>query len=184
MDYFDEQSLKDLLRQILVDGGISLDIFPFDWLCTTDFFRAPASSKYHGAYSGGLFKHSAYMTSQLVAFTALGLFSPWQRPGSPVIVGLLHDVVKLGKYQEDPQSSSGYSTVSHEAQSELTHGERSVQLLKEHMQLTQEEEYCIKFHMGAYETEQWDEYDRAIKEFPNVLWTHTADMVASKILGV
>lgn len=45
-----------------------------------------------------------------------------------------------------------------------------------------EERLCIRYHMGAYETSDWDEYDQAIRKFPNVLWTHTADMLASKLM--
>ena len=38
--------------------------------------------------------------------------------------------------------------------------------------------------MGAYEKDMWNEYDKAIIKYPNVLYTHTADMIASKIVGV
>jgi hypothetical protein len=40
--------------------------------------------------------------------------------------------------------------------------------------------------MGAYETDpkMWNYYGAAIEKYHNVLFTHTADMIASKILGV
>ena len=41
-----------------------------------------------------------------------------------------------------------------------------------------------KEFMGAYEKEEWNYFDRAIRKYPNVLWTHTADMSASKIHNV
>jgi len=51
--------------------------------------------------------------------------------------------------------------------------------------LTEEEVLCIRWHMGAFdEKENWNAYGKAIEKYPNVLWTHTADMVASKIEGV
>ena len=52
--------------------------------------------------------------------------------------------------------------------------------------LTDEEIACIRWHMGAYEidTKMWQYYDSAIRKYPNVLYTHTADMIASKIDGV
>lgn len=52
-------------------------------------------------------------------------------------------------------------------------------------QLTKEEIYCIRYHMGAYEGQPaWDFVDRAIKQYPNILYTHMADMIASKLKEV
>ena len=61
----------------------------------------------------------------------------------------------------------------------------SISLIKimKHLHLTDEEQACIRWHMGAYEgKESWPDFDAAIKEFPNVLFTHTADMYASKCM--
>ena len=38
--------------------------------------------------------------------------------------------------------------------------------------------------MGAYEKEEWAEFDAAIRKYQTVLYTHTADMLASKVSGV
>lgn len=55
-------------------------------------------------------------------------------------------------------------------------------MITSHMQLTEEEVMCIRYHMGAYtDKSEWEYYGRAIEKYPNVLWTHTADMIASKI---
>ena len=64
------------------------------------------------------------------------------------------------------------------------HGEKSILMLSQFMTLTEEEIFCIRFHMGAYETNSWKEYDSAIKRYENVLWTHTADMYVSKVANV
>ena len=65
------------------------------------------------------------------------------------------------------------------------HGDKSViYALNWGCPLTEEEIACITYHMGAYETNRWDEFSNAIKKFPNVLYTHTADMIADKIMGV
>ena len=51
--------------------------------------------------------------------------------------------------------------------------------------LTEEEVLCIRWHMGAYdEKENWNILGRAIEQFPNVLYTHTADMIAARIKGI
>ena len=66
------------------------------------------------------------------------------------------------------------------------HGDKSVIMLSKYITLTDEEIACIRWHMGAYEkdTTMWNYYGKAIEKYPNVLYTHTADMIASKILGV
>jgi hypothetical protein len=66
------------------------------------------------------------------------------------------------------------------------HGEKSVMQLQKLVKLTDEEIICIRWHMGAFETDtkMWDYYGKAIEKYPNVLYTHTADMIASRIQGV
>ena len=65
------------------------------------------------------------------------------------------------------------------------HGEKSVIMLQRYMNLTEEEMLCIRWHMGAFdEKENWRRYTKAVEAYPTVLYTHTADMVASQILGV
>lgn len=65
------------------------------------------------------------------------------------------------------------------------HGDKSVMMLQQHIQLTDEELYCIRWHMGAFDDkENWNSYGRAVTNFPNVLYTHTADVAAARILGV
>ena len=61
------------------------------------------------------------------------------------------------------------------------HGDLSVKMLKEVINLTPEEA-CIRWHMGAFDdNKNWSEYATAIHKFPNVLWTHTADMMAAHL---
>lgn len=146
------------------------------------FFTAPASTKYHGAYEGGLFDHSLEVAKSLVDLTnRLGLV--WETPGSPYIVGMFHDLCKVDNYVIDIE------TGKYKYNPDIIipgHGEKSVIMLQKHINLTDEEIACIRRHMGAYETDTklWDYYGRAIETYPNVLFTHTADMIASKIVGV
>lgn len=141
------------------------------------FFSAPASSTHHLSYTGGLFDHSVNVYMQLEGLTR-DLSLSWEREESPFVVGMFHDLCKCDNYKlqggiwlkDDPIIKG--------------HGSKSVILLSSLMRLTEEEAYCIRFHMGAYETEDWDSYSKAIKKYPNVLWTHTADMIASQIKEV
>lgn len=58
-------------------------------------------------------------------------------------------------------------------------------MLMGHIELTEEEKACIMYHMGAFvDSKEWEFYSRAVKKYPNVLYTHTADMIASQIKGV
>lgn len=177
-----ENTRKEVLLELLSKQGVSLDLFPYEWLCTTDFFVAPASTIYHAAYEGGLFDHSFNVTMALLAMSSVT--KPWGRRESPVIIGMLHDVTKIGTYEPCQVDTEGNNTYTH--RSDYTtfggHGYDSVCKIEQHMALTDEEKACIRFHMGAYETDAWDQYDAAIRKYPNVLWTHTADMLASKVM--
>lgn len=71
----------------LMRGGLSsTDVFCLkNQLMTMGFFTAPASTKYHGNYEGGLFDHSFTVTSSLLSLTKrMGL--NWKRKASPYIV--------------------------------------------------------------------------------------------------
>lgn len=65
------------------------------------------------------------------------------------------------------------------------HGDKSVILAQTLVDLTDEEILCIRWHMGAYDDkENWDNLGAAIEMFPNVLYSHTADMIASRVIGI
>ena len=144
------------------------------------FFTAPASTKYHGNYDGGLFDHSYAVTEALVNLTKkLGL--QWQRKLSPYIVGMFHDLCKCDDYYFDNESQS------YKKKDVILngHGEKSVIIAQSILNLTEEEILCIRWHMGAYDDkENWNILGRAIEEYPNVLYTHTADMIAARIKGI
>lgn len=151
-------------------------------LCELGFFTAPASTKYHGAYRGGLFDHSYEVAKHLVEMTEkLGLV--WERPISPYIVGMFHDICKCDNYIFDIKTNRYIYNPDIIIPG---HGDKSIMILSKYMQLTDEEIACIRWHMGAFETDtkMWEYYGRAIEKYPNVLYTHTADMIASRIVGI
>lgn len=153
--------------------------FPID-----QFVNGPASANYHGNYSGGLFEHSLTVGKQLSRLTA-SLNLKWDRPESPAIVGLFHDICKMNVYKRKPMSPT--ESWEYIPDNVLDgHGEKSVMMIQEYIDLTEEELLCIRWHMGAYETDtsKWDVLGRAIDKYPNVLFAHTADMMASHIEGV
>lgn len=145
------------------------------------FFTAPASIKYHGNYEGVLYDHSRQVMNDLINLTDR-LELTWVRPESPLIVGMFHDLCKADAYIKTPD---GWV---HNPDPFLTeHGAKSVILTQMYVtRLTREEIYCIRYHMGPFgrkgaDDEEAKEFNRAIKKFENVLFTHTADMIASQI---
>lgn len=144
------------------------------------FFTAPASIHHHGAYSGALFDHSLTVTNSLLYLTRQ-LELKWQRKESPLIVGMFYDLCKVDNYHKTENEAWEYNN----ATLLPGHGDKSVIMLQQYMRLTEEEMLCIRWHMGAFDDkENWNSYGRAVTNFPNVLYTHTADMIAARILGV
>lgn len=150
------------------------------------FFTQPASTRFHGTYEGGLFDHSLRVTEELWKLTD-SLHLKWMRKCSPLIIGMFHDLCKVDLYQVDVIQRDGDKECVRYKHNDTPsswgpgHGSKSVAIASTLIQLTPEEVACIRYHMGAYEKDEWGNLDTAIRTFPNVLWTHTADMVASKL---
>lgn len=173
---FKEDRIKEYL-ELMGTTGIGVSV-----LDELGFFDAPASTKYHGNYPGGLFDHSLEVTKNLVNLTEkLGL--TWEHKDSPYIVGMFHDLCKCDSYEWDIEEECYKYRTDHIIPG---HAEKSIIMIQKYLHLTDEEIACIRWHMGAYEKDpkMWGFYNRAIEKYPNVLYTHTADMIASKIIGV
>ena len=162
------------------------------YLIETGFFLSPASAKYHGAYEGGLFDHSFAVMNFLVELSEKNDLR-WKRAESPFIIGMFHDLCKIDNYRHPVigESLDGYKVYDEynwEYNPDTTlkgHGDKSVILLSQYMTLTEEEIMCICYHMGAFtDKEEWNSYTKAVYKYPNVLWTHHADMLASHVVGV
>ncbi len=193
-----EKNLTTNRRIELFDGLMKDKISSefYNWLIKNGFFTQAASTKYHGAYEGGLFDHSYEVTQVLLDMTQR-LNLKWTRPESPYIVGMFHDLCKIDNYQtiidEPGEIMMGTDNVKgreihfeYNPNCILTgHADKSIMLLSQFINLTEEELLCIRFHMGAYEgQDQWDNYDKAIRKYETVLFTHTADMYTSKVKDV
>lgn len=167
-----------------------IDSKTLNWLIDNGFFMKPAAIKYHGNHTGGLFEHSMMVAQVLVEMTHK-FNIPWTRPESPYIVGMFHDVCKMDDYIDENAQGVGNSLlISKNPKWTYNptpvfagHGDKSVMMLSQVITLT-EEMLCIRFHMGAYITDDWDSFDRAIRKYQSVLFTHTADMYASKVQDI
>ncbi len=178
-----EKNIKDFreFMQNRVNNSIVLSNF----LDELGYFTAPAAISHHGNYIGGLYDHSKQVATELQNLThRLGLI--WDISRSPFVVGMLHDLCKCDDYVQDESGAWVYN------KNKLLpgHGDKSVMLAQQVMSpiqggITDEEMYCIRWHMGAFDNkENWSCYSAAVKKYPNVLYTHTADMIASQIIGI
>jgi len=165
------------------------------YLIENGFFTAPASTKYHGAYEGGLFDHSLSVANELKDLSKTNRLK-WQHPRSPLLIGMFHDLCKIDNYEmiidEPGKELFGGEVKGREVHFEYSdtslisgHGDKSIMYLASHMKLTEEEVLCIRWHMGAFdEKTNWNKFTAAVHKYPNVLWTHQADMIASQVKGV
>jgi len=140
----------------------------------TTFYTDPASTRFHCSYEGGLYEHSKHVMDNLLNLTVSQRLK-WEDPESPHIIGMAHDICKIGAYL--PDGYGGYYYYKDQPQG---HGSLSVRRLLQYIDLTDEEISCIRWHMGAFDKEEnWNRYTAALRKYPNVLWTHTADMMAT-----
>ena len=126
-----------------------------EWLKTTDFFEAPASTRFHSAYAGGLVEHSVnvYRTFMKKHFA-----EGEDDLESVTVCTLLHDICKAGFYEvsyRNQKNNAGawekvpYYTVNDKFP--YGHGEKSVYLIERFMRLKTEEAMAIRWHMGGFD---------------------------------
>lgn len=149
-----------------------------EWLDEdTDFFEAPASSKYHGSSEGMLCRHSlnAYerMQSRHAECKARGI-----RPESCIVASLLHDICKVNFYVKDGEKYK----YNDKLWLPVGHGERSIMLIQQHMTLTEEEMVAIRWHMGAFDDAARGgsrTLSEVFRRYPMALMLHLSDMEAA-----
>lgn len=133
-----------------------------EWLeRETDFFEAPASTKNHGAHPGGLVEHSLNVYRRLRNIVCMetygeitsGLLAEGVEE-TVAILGLLHDVCKVGVYHIETGRRKNPDTQHYVFRDPLPlgHGEKSLYLIQRHMDLEPEEALAIRWHMGAYDS--------------------------------
>ncbi len=158
------------------------------WLEASDFFTAPASTKFHLSEEGGLCAHSINVYERLVRLCE----AEWGEDGfnreSVAIIGLFHDLCKTNIYKVEMRNvkengewvQKPYFTVDDSLP--YGHGEKSVYMLSGFMKLTREEAMAINWHMGGFDLRvQAGSYDysKAYNKYPLALMVHLADMQAT-----
>ena len=158
------------------------------WLETTDFFSAPASTRFHGNYEGGLCEHSVNVWEELVrlakAYPEVKITAE-----SAAIVSLLHDLCKIGCYKTELRNKKVNGSwvqcpvyVFKEDYCFGGHGSKSVYLIQRHMNLTEAEAVAVNCHMSVWDRSPNDySIGTAYEQFPLAWLLHVADESATYI---
>lgn len=158
------------------------------WLCQTDFFKAPASTRYHGCCEGGLVQHSLNVYAQLTKLC--NWYECDASLESITIVALFHDLCKVGCYKTEMRWRKDannrweqYPTWKFEEDYCFGgHGAKSVYLIQNFMKLTPEEAAAINAHMGAWDATTYSN-PTAVYQRNKLAWLlHVADEAADFIV--
>ena len=155
-----------------------------DWLLKTDFFTAPASTKYHGACEGGLLLHSlnVYKTLRERYFE-----EGKDSEESFAICALLHDLCKAQFYKVSTRNVKNDVTGQWEKVPYYTvedafpygHVEKSVFLIERFMRLKTSEAMAIRWHMGGFDDSARGgsfAISLAYEKYPLAVKLHLADL--------
>lgn len=183
---------KIVSENITRDGIANL----MEWLENeTDFFTAPASTRYHGSYEGGLLEHSLNVYNRLLWEMENLVGLGWEDIYSPetiAIVALFHDLCKIDRYvmvekwrkDADGQWESYDAYDYNREKAEMGHGAQSVFYLQKFIQLSEAEAQAIYWHMGAYDISPYSTLahcSEAFKWNPLAFLVHRADMAATYV---
>lgn len=160
-----------------------------EWLNGTDFFTAPASTRFHGACECGLVMHSLNVYKLLKQKCEGYDYSD----ETIALVALCHDFCKINLYHEGSRNVKNEATGQWEKVKIYTtedpfpygHGEKSVFLVERFMRLTTEEAMAIRWHMGGFDdSARAGNYSigEAFKRYPLAVMAHLADLEATYLL--
>ncbi len=183
-----EQEIINLLNKTNRPGMDKLISF----LQKSDFFKAPASTRFHGAFEGGLAQHSMKVYEILKEKVKTSVIPLDIKEESILIIGLLHDICKVNFYKVDYRNAKNslgvWEKVPYYAVEDTIpygHGEKSVMMISEYIKLTNEEKYAIRWHMGYTEPKElYGTIGEAYKKYPIALLAHEADLEATYFFNI
>ena len=153
------------------------------------FFHAPCSGGNHLSCEFGLVHHSrnVMMAAEDIGYALLGKVKYAEIMDSVIIAAALHDLGKCGDYGKQMyvpnilksgKASEAKPFKRNPALLPLDHATRSIKLATLFIDLTEDEEFAIRYHDGLYETANY-----AVKgnETPLYLILHYADLWSSRV---
>lgn len=190
----------NLLRSTKREGVENL----INWLENkSDFFVAPSSAKYHGAYEGGLCQHSLNVYKAAVALLAdANELALYEKNISKItnetliITALLHDLCKTNFYVKtikvfkDEATNTWHHYYMYEINDNfpLGHGEKSVIMAQNFIRMSAEEIIAIRWHMGSYDRGtiispyENPSLNNSMNNCPLLIIMQNADMFASYMM--
>ncbi len=158
---------------------------------SSDFFTAPASTRFHGNYEGGLLEHSLNVYDCLCDILSRPrikeLYGIEYSEESIAIAALLHDLCKINFYNVSFRNvknemgkweSVPYYTIDDSLP--YGHGEKSVYIISGYMRLTRDEAFAIRYHMGfSADKENHGNVGKAMEMFPLAFFLNCADSEAA-----
>lgn len=174
-----------------------------EFIRKSDFYTAPASTRYHSCHEGGLLEHTLNVYDRLVSKFNDELWKEKVDVGSDslIIAALLHDLCKSYFYGTELKNKKVYSDNGTKSDSNgrfdwvtvpsytvddkipYGHGEKSVMMIEEYIKLKPMERYAIRWHMGFSEPkENWNTLGTAMRKYPLILALHMADLESTYLL--
>ena len=172
-----------------------------NYIRKSDFYTAPASTKYHLSCEGGLLQHSINVLDALRTVLTPTDHGTWEYrvagntvaevpDESLIMTALLHDLCKANFYATSLRNAKNEQTGKWEKvpyytvndRMPLGHGPKSAMLAKNFTTLTNTEMYCIWWHMGFTMDDSKTDLTNALDLYPIIWAVHTADMMASHMM--
>ena len=160
------------------------------WMEATDFFTAPASTRFHCACEGGLVMHSVSVYQVLRSrYFEEGADSE----ESFAICALLHDLCKAQYYKISTRNVKNEETGAWEKRPYFQvddafpygHGEKSVFLIERRMRLKIEEAMAIRWHMGGFDDSVRAggfAMSQAYEKYPLAVKLHLSDLESTYLM--
>ena len=181
-----KEMILDLLRSTERDGIDKLADYLSD---STDFFTAPASTRFHNNFSGGLAQHCLNVYENFKSL--LEIKGVEMSEDSIIICALLHDLCKCNTYVVETRNRKNEQgqwekyniwATNKEVDIPLPHSSRSIAIIRKFIKLSIKEELTIFYHTGPYGGEDY-EYRNMLKaaneKYPQTVLFYVADTIAS-----
>lgn len=194
------QKFEDLLSSVDRPGVEKL----LEFIRKSDFYTAPASTRFHSCHEGGLLEHTLNVCECLLNKLHNPIWAEYLgKVGreSLIVSSLLHDLCKTYFYIGEPKNKKVYSVDGKKHDSlgffdwvtvmgytiddkvPYGHGEKSVMMIEEYIKLKPVERYAIRWHMGwSVSKEEYNALGSAMKLHPLVIALHEADQEATYLM--
>lgn len=159
-----------------------------EWLRTTDFYTAPASTHYHDSIPGGLLIHCIKVYNQMLDLIKLPVFKD-VKIEEATLAALMHDWCKINYYEsymknvKDEETGTWSKQPAYRVNQKglpLGHGATSMFLASRVITLSLDQALAIRWHMSRYNVadKEESEYQKAVNDCPMVYLIQIADQMA------